>query len=404
MSRVFYMILDSFGIGVAPDAADFGDIGSSTIRSVAGSAHWDCPNLMKLGLFNIDGVHCTDAEALAGEEVYAALAENPAWSRERWQALRKGCAAPIGSFARMRELSKGKDTVIGHWELAGIVSERPMPTFPDGFPADFIRAFEERTGRKCIVNKPYSGTDIIRDFGVEQHETGALIVYTSADSVFQIAANEADIPVEELYRYCAIAREMLTGDLAVGRVIARPYVGDSPENYVRTSNRHDYAISPFAPTLPDELKGAGKDVIGVGKINDIFNGQGITEFVRTKDNADGLLKTSGYQEKDFDGLCFVNLVETDSVYGHRRNIDGYADAVSAFDRWLTDFMPGMRQDDMLIISADHGCDPGYPAHTDHTREYVEFLMYGAQAKRGKNFGTVDGFTFAADRIREFLLH
>ena len=398
------MILDSFGIGEAPDAADFGDIGSSTIRSVAGSAHWDCPNLMKLGLFNIDGVHCTDAEALAGEEVYAALAENPAWSRERWQALRKGCAAPIGSFARMRELSKGKDTVIGHWELAGIVSERPMPTFPDGFPADFIRAFEERTGRKCIVNKPYSGTDIIRDFGVEQHETGALIVYTSADSVFQIAANEADIPVEELYRYCAIAREMLTGDLAVGRVIARPYVGDSPENYVRTSNRHDYAISPFAPTLLDELKGAGKDVIGVGKINDIFNGQGITEFVRTKDNADGLLKTSGYQEKDFDGLCFVNLVETDSVYGHRRNIDGYADAVSAFDRWLTDFMPGMRQDDMLIISADHGCDPGYPAHTDHTREYVEFLMYGAQAKRGKNFGTVDGFTFAADRIREFLLH
>lgn len=398
------MILDSFGIGEAPDAADFGDIGSSTIRSVAGSAHWDCPNLMKLGLFNIDGVHCTDAEALAGEEVYAALAENPAWSRERWQALRKGCAAPIGSFARMRELSKGKDTVIGHWELAGIVSERPMPTFPDGFPADFIRAFEERTGRKCIVNKPYSGTDIIRDFGVEQHETGALIVYTSADSVFQIAANEADIPVEELYRYCAIAREMLTGDLAVGRVIARPYVGDSPENFVRTANRHDYAISPFAPTLLDELKGAGKDVIGVGKINDIFNGQGITEFVRTKDNADGLLKTSGYQEKDFDGLCFVNLVETDSVYGHRRNIDGYADAVSAFDRWLTDFMPGMRQDDMLIISADHGCDPGYPAHTDHTREYVEFLMYGAQAKRGKNFGTVDGFTFAADRIREFLLH
>lgn len=402
MSRVFYIILDSFGIGEAPDAADFGDAGSSTIRSVAGSTHWNCPNLMKLGLFNIDGVHCTDPAALAEEAVYPELEKNPAWSRERWQALRGGCEAPIGSFARMRELSKGKDTVIGHWELAGIVSPKPMPTFPEGFPADFIRAFEERTGRKCIVNRPYSGTDVIRDFGPEQHETGALIVYTSADSVFQIAANEADIPVPELYRCCEIAREMLTGDLAVGRVIARPYVGDSPDSYTRTANRHDYALSPAMPTILDELKQAGRDVIGVGKIYDIFNGRGITEFVRTKSNEDGLLKTSEYQEKDFDGLCFVNLVETDSVYGHRRDIDGYADAVSAFDRWLSDFMPKMRPDDFLLISADHGCDPGYLAHTDHTREYAELLMYGEKVERGRNFGTVEGFTFAADRIRDFL--
>ena len=379
MSRAFFIIIDSFGIGAAPDAAAFDDEGSSTIRSVANSPAWNCPNMENIGLFNIEGV--AEQEGLASKKV----------------------EHPIGAFARMRELSMGKDTVIGHWELAGVVSPKPMPTFPDGFPADFMEAYEKATGRKCIVNKPYSGTDVIRDYGMEQHETGALIVYTSADSVFQIAANEADIPIPELYKYCEIAREMLTGDLVVGRVIARPYVGDSPENFTRTSNRHDYAIAPPTDTILDELKHDGKDVIGVGKIYDIFNGRGITEFVRTKDNADGLVKTSEYQEKDFDGLCFVNLVETDSIYGHRRNIDGYAEAVSAIDKWLTDFIPKMREDDLLLIAADHGCDPGYIKHTDHTREYVELLMYGKSITPGTDYGTVDGFTFAADRIREFLL-
>ena len=345
--RIFCIVMDSLGIGEEPDAAAYNDVGSDTLGHI--SERMDSfviPNLQKIGMANLKK-----------------LKQVPPAEK------------PLGYYAVLREKSVGKDTMTGHWEMMGLHTTKPFVTFTDtGFPPELIAELEKRTGHKVIGNKSASGTAILDELAEEEIATGHMIVYTSADSVFQIAANEADIPVEELYRYCAIAREMLTGDLAVGRVIARPYVGDSPENFVRTANRHDYAISPFAPTLLDELKGAGKDVIGVGKINDIFNGQGITEFVRTKDNADGLLKTSGYQEKDFDGLCFVNLVETDSVYGHRRHIDGYADAVSAFDRWLTDFMPGMRQDDMLIISADHGCDPGYPAHTDHTREYVEFLM------------------------------
>ncbi len=402
MSRVFFMILDSFGIGEAPDAEQFGDKGASTLRSVAGSSKWDCPNLRELGLFNIDGVHrsagCTEKE----EEPYKELLSNPAFHRAQWEKLRQGVEKPIGSYARLRELSMGKDTVIGHWELSGVVSPKPMPTFPDGFPASFIAEFEKRTGRPCIVNKPYSGTDVIREYGQEQHEKGALIVYTSADSVFQIAANEADVPVPELYRYCEIAREMLTGDLAVGRVIARPYVGDSPENYTRTANRHDYALKPPAPTVLDRLKAAGQSVIGIGKINDIFAGSGITEFKRTQDNADGLQKTLEYQNEDFRGLCFVNLVETDANYGHRRNIDGYAQAVTEFDRFLDVFMPGMREDDLLMISADHGCDPGYIYHTDHTREYVELLMYGKRIPAGRNYGTVEGFGFAAEKIEEFL--
>ncbi len=403
MSRVFFMILDSFGIGAAPDAEAFGDKGAGTLRSVAGSLKWDCPNLSKLGLFNIDGVRRRADSQEKEEEPYEALLKNPAFHRDRWEKLREGVAEPVGSYARLRELSMGKDTVIGHWELAGVVSPKPMPTFPDGFPASFIEAFEQAVGRPCIVNKPYSGTDVIREFGQEQHEKGALIVYTSADSVFQIAANEADVPIPELYRYCEIARKMLTGDLAVGRVIARPYVGDSPENYTRTSNRHDYALSPAAPTVLNRLQDAGQSVIGVGKIYDIFAGSGITEYTRTLDNADGLKKTLEYQKQDFSGLCFVNLVETDANYGHRRNIDGYAQAVTEFDRFLDEFIPGMREDDLLMVSADHGCDPGYVYHTDHTREYVELLMYGKRIPAGRNYGTVEGFGFAAEQIEKFLL-
>lgn len=382
--RVFLIILDSFGIGEEPDAALFGDVGSHTLRSCFASNKFNCPNMRKIGLFNIDGV----ADALArGNTAFAkSLPEE----------------APIGQYARMRELSAGKDTIIGHWELAGLVSPRPMPTFPDGFPESFIRQFEKAVGRRCIVNKPYSGTDVIRDYGEYAMRNGDLIVYTSADSVFQIAANEAVIPIEELYRDCEIARKMLQGDLAVGRVIARPFVGTDASNFKRTSRRHDYALSPFGPTVLDRIRKAGKTVYGIGKINDIFNGQGISDFVRTSGNTDGMNKTMEYAAIDFEGLCFVNLVDFDSLYGHRRNPDGYAEALSEFDFWLTGFMKKMREDDVLMISADHGCDPCFTAHTDHTREYVPLLMYGPQLIPGVDHGTVQGFTFCADAVCELL--
>ena len=367
--RIFFIILDSFGIGAAPDAADFGDAGTNTLAAVAGSPQFDCPNLARLGLFNIDGVSCGAPAAV-----------------------------PAGSFARMRELSRGKDTIIGHWELAGLVSERPMPTFPNGFTSDFVREFEKATGRRCICNRPYSGTQVIADYGEEHMKTGALIIYTSADSVLQIAANEAVVPVPELYRYCEIARKMTTGALAVGRVIARPFVGTTAADFRRTARRHDYALSPFAPTMLDVLKEAGRDVIGVGKIGDIFNGQGLTESLRTTGNADGMEKTLALQERDFTGLCFVNLVDFDMLYGHRRDADGYAGALTAFDRFLSQFLPRMRADDVLMISADHGCDPSYLKSTDHTREYVPYLLYGEKIRQGVNLGTSEGFTLAANTI------
>ena len=384
--RVFLIVLDSFGIGEAPDAADFRDVGANTLRSCLTSAAFDCPNMARLGLFDIEGAAQPPAGAAYMEEALRAKAEG---------------RGALASRARLHELSRGKDTIIGHWELAGLVSPRPMPVFPNGFPADFIHAFEEATGRKCIVNLPYSGTDVIREYGEEQHRTGALIVYTSADSVFQIAANEADVPIEELYRYCQIARDMLRGDLAVGRVIARPYVGDSAENFTRTSRRHDYALSPFAPTMLDVLKEAGKDVLGIGKIGDIFNQQGLTESTRTSGNADGCEKTLETAERDFDGLCFVNLVDFDMLYGHRRDVDGYANALTQFDRFLDRFLPVLTPDDLLMLTADHGCDPAFTLSTDHTREYVPLLMY-SPGMEAVDYGTVDGFTFAAKKTLEFL--
>lgn len=362
MKRVFLIVLDSFGIGEMPDAANYGDKGSNTLGTVAKSPEFSMPNMEKLGLFNIDGV----------------TAKAP-------------YAAPEGVFARMTEQSAGKDTTTGHWEIAGLISKKPMPTFPNGFPQEMLDEFSKAVGRKVLCNKPYSGTQVIQDYGDEHRKTGALIVYTSADSVFQIAAHEEVVPVEELYRDCEIARQMLQGDLGVGRVIARPFVGTSSGNYTRTSRRHDFSLEPPQDTMLDVLKEAEYDVIGVGKINDIFAGKGITEFVRTRDNADGIEKTMEYMERDFNGLCFVNLVDFDMLYGHRNDVPGYAKALTYFDQQLPKILSALEPEDVLMITADHGCDPGTPS-TDHSREYTPFVMYGKNLPHGKNMGTRGSFS------------
>ena len=362
MKRVFLIVLDSFGIGEMPDAANYGDKGSNTLGTVAKSPEFSMPNMEKLGLFNIDGV----------------TAKAP-------------YAAPEGVFARMTEQSAGKDTTTGHWEIAGLISKKPMPTFPNGFPQEMLDEFSKAVGRKVLCNKPYSGTQVIQDYGDEHRKTGALIVYTSADSVFQIAAHEDVVPVKELYRDCEIARQMLQGDLGVGRVIARPFVGTSSGNYTRTSRRHDFSLEPPQDTMLDVLKEAEYDVIGVGKINDIFAGKGITEFVRTQDNADGIEKTMEYMERDFNGLCFVNLVDFDMLYGHRNDVPGYAKALTYFDQKLPKILSALEPEDVLMITADHGCDPGTPS-TDHSREYTPFVMYGKNLPHGKNMGTRGSFS------------
>ena len=362
MKRVFLIVLDSFGIGEMPDAANYGDKGSNTLGTVAKSPEFSMPNMEKLGLFNIDGV----------------TAKAP-------------YAAPEGVFARMTEQSAGKDTTTGHWEIAGLISKKPMPTFPNGFPQEMLDEFSKAVGRKVLCNKPYSGTQVIQDYGDEHRKTGALIVYTSADSVFQIAAHEEVVPVEELYRDCEIARQMLQGNLGVGRVIARPFVGASSGNYTRTSRRHDFSLEPPQDTMLDVLKEAEYDVIGVGKINDIFAGKGITEFVRTQDNADGIEKTMEYMERDFNGLCFVNLVDFDMLYGHRNDVPGYAKALTYFDQQLPKILSALEPEDVLMITADHGCDPGTPS-TDHSREYTPFVMYGKNQSHGKNMGTRGSFS------------
>mgnify|MGYP004702460655 FL=1 len=360
--RVFLIVLDSFGIGEEPDAAKFGDHGVNTLRSVSGSSVFAAPNLIQLGLFNIDGVGCgTPANA------------------------------PSGAFARLQERSNGKDTTIGHWEIAGLVSPKALPTYPNGFPDEVIREFSQKTGRGVLCNKPYSGTEVIKDYGEEHLRTGSLIVYTSADSVFQIAAHEAVVPLEELYRDCQIAREMLQGDHGVGRVIARPFVGTNAANFKRTSNRHDFSITPPRATMLDEISAAGLDMIAVGKINDIFAGRGATRAIRTKNNDDGMRVTLSLAAEDFHGLAFINLVDFDMLYGHRRDIPGYAAAISAFDRWLPGFLAQLKPDDLLMITADHGCDPAYLATTDHTREYVPWLITGQAVQPGVNLGTLQGF-------------
>ena len=371
IKRVFLIVLDSFGIGCAPDAADFGDGRCNTLASLTTSPELYAPNLTKLGLFNIDGVGCgTPADS------------------------------PIGTFARLRELSRGKDTTIGHWEIAGIVSEQPMPTYPNGFPTEILEQLSAACdGKKILCNKPYSGTQVIHDYGREQEETGGLIVYTSADSVLQIAANEADVPVERLYDYCRAARGIMQGEHGVGRIIARPYVGSYP-NYERTAHRHDFSLDPTGDTMMDALVRQGREVIAVGKISDIFAGRGVTRSTGVNENnADGMEKTLRIQQEDFTGLCFVNLVDFDMTYGHRRDIAGYARATTEFDVQLGTFMEHMREDDVLMITADHGCDPGAPG-TDHTREYVPLLVYGAPIRQGVNLGTYPTFAMIGATVAD----
>ena len=371
IKRVFLIVLDSFGIGCAPDAADFGDGRCNTLASLTTSPELHAPNLTKLGLFNIDGVGCgTPADS------------------------------PIGTFARLRELSRGKDTTIGHWEIAGIVSEQPMPTYPNGFPKEILERLSAACdGKKILCNKPYSGTQVIHDYGREQEETGGLIVYTSADSVLQIAANEADVPVERLYDYCRAARKIMQGEHGVGRIIARPYVGSYP-NYERTAHRHDFSLDPTGDTMMDALVRQGHEVIAVGKISDIFAGRGVTRSTGVNENnADGMEKTLRIQQEDFTGLCFVNLVDFDMTYGHRRDIAGYARATTEFDVQLGTFMENMREDDVLMITADHGCDPGAPG-TDHTREYVPLLVYGARIRPNTNLGTYPTFAMIGATVAD----
>ena len=372
MKRVFLIVLDSFGIGAMPDSEKFGDVGVNTLRSCASTGKLHIPNMIAAGLGNVDGVDCLPKTE-----------------------------APTGAYARLTEASMGKDTTIGHWEIAGIISPDPLPTYPDGFPKEVLDEFERLTGRGCLCNLPYSGTDVIRDYGAQQQKTGKWIVYTSADSVFQVAANENWIPLEELYDACHKARKLLQGKHGVGRVIARPFVGTPEEGFTRTSNRHDYSLEPPARTMLDAVKDAGLSSIGVGKINDIFAGQGTTEFVYNKSNADGLVHTDHYAAQDLTGLCFVNLVDFDMVYGHRRNPEGYAEALSAFDAWLGGFLPRLGQEDVVLITADHGCDPCYRATTDHTREYVPLLVLGKAVKPG-SLGTRSTFADIAATVTELL--
>lgn len=371
--RIFLIVLDSFGIGAEPDAAQFGDAGTNTLGAVAADPAFRGEHLAQLGLFHIDGVRCG----------------TPA-------------SAPIGCYARLREASAGKDTTIGHWEIAGVLSPNPLPTFPNGFPKQLLDEFTARTGYAVLCNRPYSGTQVIRDYGEEHLRTGALIVYTSADSVFQIAAHEDKVPVDKLYEICRIARELLTGPYGVGRVIARPFVGTCAADFTRTPRRHDFSLQPPAPTMLDRLQQAGKATIGVGKIQDIFAGRGVGQAIRTSGNAEGMQVTASLLDQDFEGLAFVNLVDFDMLYGHRRDVSGYAAALAAFDAWLPRFMAGMRPDDVLMITADHGCDPSYTKTTDHTREYVPYLLYGSGLKQGVNLGTRYSFGTIADTVCQAL--
>ena len=371
MKRVFLFVLDSCGCGAMPDAEKFGDFGVNTLKSCATSDKLNIPNMISLGLGNIDGIDYL------------------------------GKADQIGACARMQESSMGKDTTIGHWEIAGLVSENPLPTYPEGFPEELLKPFREATGRGVLANAPWSGTEVLDKYGEEHMKTGDLIVYTSADSVFQIAAHEDIVPPEKLYEYCRIARSLLVGKHGVGRVIARPFIGNAKDGFSRTSNRHDFSLEPPAQTMLDAIKASGKDMLAVGKIYDIFAGKGTTEHVYTKGNADGLNKTMEYAARDFNGLCFINLVDFDMVYGHRRNIDGYAQALTEFDAWLKGFAETLGEDDIFMITADHGCDPAYTATTDHTREYVPLIIGGKKVKP-VNLGTRTSFADIAATITELL--
>lgn len=367
--RVFLIVLDSFGIGGAPDAAAFGDEGSNTLAAVLSYSKAPFPNLAKMGLLAIDG-------------------ENDQRITD-YRNAQETIPSPIGSYARVREISAGKDSTIGHWEIAGIISDKAQPTYPDGFPEEVMKALEEATGKEYLCNKPYSGTDVIRDYGEEHMKTGKPIIYTSADSVLQIAAHEEIIPLNELYDICAKAREVMTGDHAVGRVIARPFIGE-PGNFTRTANRHDFSLSAPSSTMLDLLKNEGYDVISIGKIYDLFAGRGLTESNPTKGNTDGINKTIEMMDRNFTGLCFTNLVDFDMKYGHRNDIEGYATAMHEFDDALEIILSKLRDDDLLIITADHGCDPS-TASTDHSRECIPLLIYGDGYRTPCNMGELSGF-------------
>lgn len=369
--RITVIVLDSVGIGELPDAAAYGDAGAHTLGHIAsGPSGLELPNLRRLGLGNI-----------------AQLAD---WTPE---------AKPEAYYGKMAEVSTGKDTMTGHWELMGLKIEKPFRTFPNGFPKGLLEAFEEETGRSVIGNKPASGTEILDELGPEQMRSGAWIVYTSADSVFQIAAHEEIIPLEELYEACRIARRLTNKDeYSVGRVIARPYVG-KPGSFQRTPNRHDYAVKPPEPTVLNALKRAGKDVIAVGKINDIFCGEGITKAFPTKSNQDGIDKTIGQLGGSFEGLLFTNLVDFDSLYGHRRDVDGYARALEQFDRAVPELQSKLTDDDLLVITADHGNDPVH-AGTDHTREYVPLLAYSPALRYPDALGTLATYADLAATIAD----
>ena len=369
--RVFLIVLDSLGIGEMPDAHTFNDVGANTLKSISKSQYFSIPMLRKLGLCNIDSVDYL-----------------------------KDYDAPIASYGRLSELSNGKDTTIGHWEISGIVSKNPLPTYPDGFPKEIIDNFTKLTGRNILCNKPYSGTEVIKKYGKAHEETGDLIVYTSADSVFQIAAHEEIVPVDTLYKYCKIARNLLVGEHGVGRVIARPFIGRDGE-YTRTSNRHDFSLEPPSETILDAISSEGLDTVAIGKINDIFVGRGITKHYYTKDNQDGMNITSKILKTSFTGICFVNLVDFDMKYGHRRDVDGYAKALSEFDFWLDGFINNLNDEDIIIITADHGCDPSFTKSTDHTREYVPLLVYGKHIKP-LNLHTRHGFCDIGKTICDYL--
>lgn len=370
MKRAFLIVLDSFGIGYLPDAYKYGDEGANTLRAISSSKYFSAPNLTRAGLFNIDGVDYL-----------------------------KGVENPTFSYGRCAEKSAGKDTTTGHWEIAGLSMEKPFPTFPNGFPDEIIKPFCEKIGRGILCNKPYSGTKVIEDFGRKHLLSKKPIVYTSADSVFQIAAHEDVIPREKLYEYCTIARKLLTGDFAVGRVIARPFLGKEGSFY-RTDGRHDFSVPPHDITMNDNIKNAKKSVIAIGKIGDIFAMQGITKAIPTKNNDEGIRALKEIQKRDFEGLCFVNLVDFDMLYGHRNDTDGYAKAISSFDMHLKEITDNLKEDDLLIITADHGCDPSY-AGTDHTREYVPLLVYGRKLK-AVNLKTRDTFSDIGRTICDYL--
>ena len=372
MKRVFLIVLDSFGIGAMPDSESFGDVGVNTLASCTTSSKLNIPNMISAGLGNIDGVSCLPK-----------------------------AAATNGAYARLTEKSMGKDTTIGHWEIAGLISPDPLPTYPEGFPEEVLAPFKAATGRGVLANAPWSGTAVLDEFGEEHMRTGDLIVYTSADSVFQIAAHEEIVPLEMLYEYCHIARKQLQGKHGVGRVIARPFVGSGKDNFKRTSNRHDYSLEPPKKTLLDAIKEQGLSSIAVGKIYDIFAGIGTTEHVYNTSNTNGMEHALHYADQDFKGLCFVNLVDFDMVYGHRRNIDGYAEALSEFDAWLPKLMEKLGDEDVVMITADHGCDPGYAATTDHTREYVPLMILG-KAVKPVNLGTRASFADIAATVAELL--